>query len=383
MEVVVLCCNLLKLVMETHAPKVTLARQLVYLLCRIAFRHQVQGIGARADLLDPEMLTKLAAFIGEDGVKPTGDDVEFVNDLTSAFTSFSWDEHKQGQIIWTVLDIPIVLLSPTSQSALVTLFGTARWSVVERLDRKKLIDFFGRLPTADMIAQRIVDVGPVFPGWMRLLLCFTFRPPSGVDTRPLWEALLYLFSLDLPGHLNPSELSFPDPKDGHVHNPELRRQAEEALWMKLFWSSRFFEMECEAWFGFKDATVLLMQKKPGFFERLQGLCFALEEEAQVGSNPATARTKAYTEMAKLRGGACLNQPPRASESWKVPQITPTRRQNKAVGVTRPRDLATARRDIPPVSLAPHPPNRILPKVQDNLSPSYTVPSGPSDRKSVV
>ena len=111
MEVVVLCCNLLKLVMEKHTSEVALARQLVFLLCRIAFRHQVRGIKARADLLDPEMLRKLTAFVGDGNV-------EFINDLMTAFTSISWDEHKQGHIIWTVIDIPSTLLSPTSQSAL-------------------------------------------------------------------------------------------------------------------------------------------------------------------------------------------------------------------------------------------------------------------------
>ena len=65
MEVVVLCCNLLKLVMEKHTSEVALARQLVFLLCRIAFRHQVRGIKARADLLDPEMLRKLTVFVGD------------------------------------------------------------------------------------------------------------------------------------------------------------------------------------------------------------------------------------------------------------------------------------------------------------------------------
>ena len=302
MEVVVLCCNLLKLVMEKHTSEVALARQLVFLLCRIAFRHQVRGIKARADLLDPEMLRKLTVFVGDGNV-------EFINDLTTAFTSISWDEHKQGHIIWTVIDIPSTLLSPTSQSALITLFGTSRWSLVERLDRKRLAEFVGRLPV-DMIVQQIVDDESVCVGWMRLLLFSTFRSPHRPDTpRALWRILLSafpklprLFLRDLQDHLEPSETSLSDLY--HNHNDGLpitkeEEEKEESLWMKLFWSSRFFEMDCELWSGFRDATAELGQGRPALIQLLERLCFGLEE-ARAGPDSAMERTKACKEMAKLQ-----------------------------------------------------------------------------------
>ena len=330
MEVVVLCCNLLKLVMEKHTSEVALARQLVFLLCRIAFRHQVRGIKARADLLDPEMLRKLTAFVGDGNV-------EFINDLTTAFTSISWDEHKQGHIIWTVIDIPSTLLSPTSQSALITLFGTSRWSLVERLDRKRLADFVGRLP-ADMIVQQIVDDESVCVGWMRLLLFSTFRSPHRPDTpRALWRILLSafpklprLFLRDLQDHLEPSETSLSDLY--HNHNDGLpitkeEEEKEESLWMKLFWSSRFFELDCKSWFVFEDATVRLGQRRPPLLRQLEGLCFSLEKGLRDGSGVSQVETRAHMEITKVRRRVDSIMPPRVLAPQETPASAAARKQD--------------------------------------------------------
>lgn len=297
MEVVELCCNLLNAVMKKHPPQATRdVPGLVYLLFRIAFRHKIPGVRARADLFLPETLEKLAALVRHG-------DTEFINDLSSAFISISWHENQRHHIVWTALNIPATLLSPTLQSALVPLFGTVRWSLVEKVDRKELAGFVGKLPVEEIV-QHIVEDRIACVGWMRLLLFTIFRPPRETDTRPLWKILLsalpkipHFFSRDLLDYVNPSEITFPHSSGDY--DSEVSMKEEEPLWMILFWSSRFFEMDCKPWSDFRDATVRLGQRKPALLERLEKFCFGLEEEAQAGPNPRTVRTKAFTEMVKV------------------------------------------------------------------------------------
>ena len=292
MEVVELCCNLLNAVMKYTSETTQDVSGSICLLLRVAFRHKMPGIQARANLLLPETLDKLTALI-----RPG--DAEFIGDLTSAFTSISWHENQQYHIVWTAFKIPATLLSPTLQSVLVLLFGTAQWPLVERLDRKQLAHLIGRLPV-DMIVQHIIDDGLVCVRWMRLLLFTTFRPPRETNTQPLWTILLstlpkipHVFSRDVLGHFDPSKFSLPDSNDPKI------RMKEELPWMMLFWSSRFFEMDSKQWVDFKDATVGFGQRLPGVLKRLEKLCFGLEEEVLAGPDVATARTKAFTEMVKV------------------------------------------------------------------------------------
>ena len=384
MEVVVLCCNLLKFVMEKHTPGVSLARQLVYLLCRIAFRHQVPGIKTRADLLDRETLRKLTIFVHSG-------DVEFINDLTLAFASISWDEPRQGHIVWTALDVPAASLSSTSQSALITLFGTIRWSLVERLDRKKLTDFVGRLPT-DMVVQRIIDDELVCVGWMRLLLFSTFRSQNKPDPpRVLWLILLSafpklprFFSRDLRDYLEPSETSLFDLYQDRSDSLPITKEEgekEESLWMKLFWSSRFFELDCKSWFAFEDSTVRLGQQRPPLLLQLDKLCFS-SEKGLIGSSNSVSRliTRARMEMTKVQQrvgsiGPLQNLGPR-----EPPTSTAVRRQNttdtEKTDTSQPQQVTL--KDICPSDDPPPPPSQ--PPQPTKVAPQDTPQSDPATRR---
>jgi len=380
MEVVILCCNLLKSVMEKHTPEVTLARQLVYLLCRIAFRNQIPGIKARADLFDPATLRKLTVFIRDS-------DTEFTNDLMLAFASISWDEHKQGHIIWTALNIPAASLSSASRSALITLFGTARWSLVERLDRKKLTEFVGKLPT-DMIVQHIVDDELVCAGWMRLLLFSTFRSPGRPDTpRALWLILLSMFkklprffSPDIQDHLEPSETSLFDlyqNRSDNLPTTKEEKEKEESLWMKLFWSSRFFELDCKSWFAFEDATVRLGQLRPPLLLQLDKLCFSLEKVLRGDSSVVRMMTRARMEMAKVQQRVGSIGPLQNLGPSEPPTSIATQKQNgvDVKGADLPQPQQVAPKDTrpsddppPPLSQPPQPP-KIAPQDTPQFNPA--------------
>ena len=295
-EITTLCCELLQRVME-HTTEQSLVRPVVCLLCRIAFRHPVPGIETHVDLLDSRTLERLLTFVQDW-------DVELTGDLITAFASLSWSEKSEGCILRAILlNIPASGLSPSSQGDIITLLGTARWSLVGGLDRGRLTTFVGVLPT-DMVVERIISDGPVCTGLMRLLLFSTFRPPPETDTRPLWAILLaalpkipHFFSRNLPDHIDPAEASLADFNDGH--DSEIHGKVAEVLWMKLFWSSRFFEMDCELWSEFRDATAELGQGRPALIQLLERLCFGLEE-ARAGPDSAMERTQACKEMAKLQ-----------------------------------------------------------------------------------
>jgi len=378
MEVVELCCNLLKLVMEKHTPEVVLARQLVFLLCRIAFRNQIPGIKARADLLDPVTLRKLTAFVRDSNP-------EFINDLMLAFTSISWDEHTQDHVIWTALDIPAASLSSTSQSALITLFGTARWSLVERLHRKKLVEFVGKLPT-EMVVQRIVNDELVCAGWMRLLLFATFRIPNQLDTPyAMWLILLsafpelpQLFSRDLRDHLEPSETSlfdFYQHRSDNLPTTKEEKEKEVSLWMKLFWSSRFFELDCKSWFTFEDSTVRLGKQRAPLLLQLDRLCFSSEKGLKGDFNVRV--TRARMEMDKVRQRVGLIGLPQNLGPSEPPTSTATQKQNTedAERTDLPQPQQVTLKDIcpsddpsPPLSQSPKPP-KIAPQDTPQFNPA--------------
>ena len=133
--------------------------------------------------------------------------------------------------------------------------------------------------------------------------------------------------------------------------------------MKLFWSSRFFEMDCRPWTDFNAATEGLRKLRPALFQQIEKLCFGLEGEAQVGPNPTAARTKAYTEMTRLIGGVHSPQPPQGSDSSQAPQsrMNPTRQNQSATGGdTQPPDPpAVVPMDTPPVGPTTHRRDSIL------------------------
>ena len=333
MEIVVLCSDLLKRVLK-HTDEQPLVRRVVCLLCRIAFRHPIPGIKARIDPLDLETLERLLAFT-QDG------DLEFIGDLAMAFASVSWSEELEARILWAILlDIPLHGLSKPAQAAIITVFGTARWSLVERLDREKLAGSVGGLSTG-VILEQIVGDPSVCIGWMRLLLFSTFRSPPKTNARSLWSVLRsippnvpHFFSRDLPGYFDQSEAALHNLNDNcdsgmRKEREKERGEMEEALWLILFWSSRFFEMEYKPWSEFKDATVRLGQREPLLLRQLEKLCFGLEKEAQTGQNPPTARTKAYTEMAKL-----LPYKAPATVPGDTPPASPVNQQNDVLSQIR-------------------------------------------------
>ncbi|KAF9643671.1 hypothetical protein BDM02DRAFT_3191330 [Thelephora ganbajun] len=304
------------------------------------------------------------------------------------FAFVSWSEESQTSIVLRAIthEIPTSGLSSSSQADIIAVLGTARWSLVEklRLDRERLAKFIGGL-SGDMIVQGMMDNPFVCVGWMRLLLFSTFHPPLEADTRPLWNILLtartgipHFFSRDLPGCLDPSEASAAD--FNRDYDSEIHRRKEEALWMKLFWSSRFFEIDCRSWSDFKDATIRLRKRKPAFFRQLEKLCFALEEEAQASPNPATARTKAYTEISKLLGGVHSTRASQGPDSPQALRIASLQRQDQNATTNDLRPLSSsvvAPRDTPPVGPTTHRQNTILFQLHDNVSPSPTTSAGPS------
>ena len=268
-EIVILCCDLLQRVAK-HTSEQPLVRSVVYLLCRLAFRRPISGTEERLDLLNLRTINRLHAFI-QDG------DENFIGDLMSFFAQTPWSEGLESYILQAILKIPDSGLSARSQAAINTMLGTGRWSLVEGFDRKELVHFVGRLQT-DMIVQRVIGDESIFVGWMRILLLFTFRPPPDTDTRPLWKVLLPIsfgtpgsFSRDLPNYIDPLGASVGGLE--HDYGSEMYEKRQEALWMRLFWSSRFFEMDCKPWSGFIDATEKL--RRPGRRSSNSSRSFAL------------------------------------------------------------------------------------------------------------
>ena len=297
-EIVIMCCDLLQ-----HVAKYTVERPLVqsivHTLCRLAFRHPPHSTSARVDPLDLGTIDNLHTFI-QDG------DEEFIGDLMSFFPRVSWSEVPEGRILQVVLKIPNSRLSASSYAAIITMAGRARWSLMEGFDQKTLVDFVGRLPT-DMVVERIATDLSARTGLMRLLLFLTFRPPSNTDPRPLWRILLHiphrvpqLFSRDLLDYIETSPANF-----SHGYGSATYKKREEELWMKLFWSSRFFEMDYNQWSDFKDATVRSGRREPALLEQLEMLCFGYE----VTPLRLDSAGMAYTEMSKLLDEVRSPRPP--------------------------------------------------------------------------
>jgi len=342
MEIVELCCDLLQYVTKFMA-KHALLRRVVCLLCRIAFHHPIPSIKMPTEIMKPETLTTLLTFI-------QGEDVELIGGLMSAFASISWSEESEDRILQKILDIPALALSPSSQAAIVNVLGTARWSLVEGLHRGKLVDLVRGLPT-HTIVQQIVDDQIACVGWMRLLLFSTFYMPQEMDARPLLNIILS--ALPKVPHFFSHGLLNLTPNLDNSQGPKIGKKQEESLWMMLFWSSRFFEMECGSWSDFIDATGRLTEGREVFFRRLEELCSDREIESQDDLNPATKRSKACTEMTKLRAA----RPPDPS-------------------MVAPKDTPPVNKDAHPVNPTAHRQNSILSRFQDNLPPSPTTSSGP-------
>ena len=285
-EIVTLCCDLLQRVAK-HTDEQSLVHNIVHLLCRIAFRYPIPDIKTWVDPLDLRTLGRLPAFIQDGGEM-------FSNDLMSFIASASWSEESKGRILWALPEVPASCLLSYSE-AVVTMLGTVRWSLMERFDRERPVCLVERLPT-NKIVQQIVNDESVRIGWMRLLLFFTFRPPLDFDTRPLWRILLHippgvphLFSPNLQKYTDRS-VSLDNSDDSY--GSEGQKQKEEALWMKLFWSSCFFEMDYKPWSEFRDATIKLGERKPALFKQLKELCFGSETRI-------IQKTKAHIEMTKV------------------------------------------------------------------------------------
>ena len=346
-ELTILCCDLLPHVMDD----LFFARK----LCLIAFRHHIPNAKTYTNLLDLEALKRL---LGNDYRS-----VEVDNDLASSFASVSWNDESGHYILETIVGRKHAAgLSPSSLATIITAIGKARFSLVERFNHEVLANFVRGLST-DAI-QRIVTNTSVCVGWIRLLLWFTFpHLRSETDTRSFWKALRSIlhhgpdfFSLGLPNSLGPFEIILlypseapslysskapspipseaplpghsgvplppskapsPDPSeapppDPNENNQITRRQTEEALWMKFFWSSRAFEEDSyEAqWSMFSATTGRLMEEKPEFFEQLQGLCKQAETTAE--------ETNTYSKMKKL-GGAIRPPSPTHRRNGTLPQ----------------------------------------------------------------
>ena len=294
MEITRLCSGPLLLLVMAHTSDQDLVRTIVRLLCRIAFHHSASSANAHEDLVELRSLESFLTFA-------KAGDTELIDTLTSAFAFASWSIPLQDRVLRAILfDIPFTGLSSSSESDIIIAIGKAPWSLVEGFDCGSLANLVGRLP-ADTILKRMVDDAFVCERWMRLLLFTTFHPPPETDIRPLWKIILsiqtrvpYAFSRDLPRYLNTSEAP---PTDFNWDNDSgIRGGDEESLWMVLFWSSRFFEIDCRSWSEFRGATSRYKEQNPRFLQQLAELCFAMDE---VWVGPTG---KAYTEMYKLLYG---------------------------------------------------------------------------------
>jgi len=378
-----MCCNLLQNVAK-HTVEEPLVRNIVYLLCRIAFRYPVPGIRTRSNPLKKETIDGLHSFIhvGEE---------DFINDLMSFFTYASWSEESKDHILRAILRMPASGLSETSQATIITMLGTARWSLVEGFDRGELGKLVGRLP-ADMVVERIIDDWSVRMGLMRLLLFITFRPLPTAETKPLWKILLHippraphLFSHDLqdyPNHTDPVQVSLASFSSSH--SSEEHRKREETLWMRLFWCSRFFEMGCTSWSKFSAGTDELRQRRPTFFHQLAVLCFKLEGEAQANPDPATVRTKAYTEMSKLLGRVQSTAAGDTRPGPDTPVASPStrvRRQNSIL--SRTQDNSPPPPTGPPASLPPPSPSQERSEPSTRVIGDGNQPGEPPDSLAVT
>lgn len=283
-EVVTLCCHLLKAVVKRHDAEVALTRDVVHLLCQIAFRNLPPTVELNIPPLDLETLDHLIPLV-KNGPE------RFLDDLLPALSSFSWGEKQQQTIIWMILNAPVASFSPSCLSAAVTVIGRARLSVVEMVDRNRMLMLVERLSVETLVGRMIADAS-VRAGWMGLLLSYTCprTPPDIRSHRSLWRILLALvherpqfFPRELWNHLTEALLEGLD--TGETMEVTEKRQV---LWMKLLWSSRFFESDCKSWADFEIATTELVRQTPSLLPGLLELCAALEKSE---AHPSLAYSK--------------------------------------------------------------------------------------------
>ena len=309
-EIVTLCCNLLKVVVKRRNAEATLIRDIVYCLCQIAFRDLSPAMAQGAAPLDLETLDKLAPLV-------RSGQGQFLDDVIPALSSFSWEEEQQRAIIQMILDAPVPPFSQSQrcQTAAITVIGKTQLSVVEQIDRDTMLELIGRLPVETLVEQIIADES-VRPGWMRLLLLYTCprTPPDVHSHRSLWRILLGIvdkrpqfFAVGLSNHLTGTLLEDLDADLGGLDLEAATKIVEKrkVFWMKLLWSSRFFESDCESWAEFELATTELVRRTRVLLQDLLNLRAALGDS---DANPSLPYLK-LQEIAENVAQDTLPQPP--------------------------------------------------------------------------
>ena len=349
-EIVGLCCRLLKAVVETYLPEVPPGREVVCLLCQIAFRDPSQATALDTTPLDFETLDNLARFT-ENGQG------QFLGDLIPVLSSFPWEENQQQTIIQMILDAPVpdaptpdapdAFFSQRFLSAAVTMIGRVQFPVVKAADCNKMLELVKRLPVNTLVERIIVD-DSVRPGWMRLLLWYTCpcTPDDIRSHRSLWHILLALvrrrppfFPAALSNHVRDAWLTGLDTNLGGLDGNQTAEivQKRHLLWARLFWSSRYFETDRDfknIWILFWTATGELVRpaRMRGFLPGLLGLCAALERPDPGPSHTyltlqklsATVEKDPVLRVSPPSIGAVLNATPPGVQLEVPPQAaTPT------------------------------------------------------------
>ena len=302
--VVTLCCNLLKRVVKRGGTKEALPQEVIHLLCQIAFRTR------------PTVAPDVAGFDNETliGLIPLFENgnEQFLSDLIPVLSSAAWDEERQRTVIRMLLTAPVTSFSKRSLPAVITAIGKARWSVVEAVDRETVFRLV-RGQKLGTLVERIVGDDLVCAGWMRFLLHHTsyttFNPNS--DPTP-WRVLLFLcpkcvhlFSPNPQTYIDETPLEGVDwdtPGDGAT-------QKRQVLWLKLFWSSRFFELGCASWARFESLTTMWARQSPSLLQDLEDLCASSERDGQDPSLTYSAIYKIRQSLSLAQGTTLTSGPP--------------------------------------------------------------------------
>ena len=390
-EVVTLCCHLLKVVVAKRDAEATLTRDIVYCLCQIAFRDLSPAMALGAAPLDLDTLDHLAPLV-KNGER------QFLDDVIPALSSFSWEREQQQAIIRMIFDAPVASFSQSQgcQTAAITVIGKAPLSVVKMIDRNKMLELVERLPVGTLVEQIIADES-VRQGWMRLLLLYTCprTPPDIHSHRSLWHILLALvdkrpefFLVELSNHLTDRLLEGLGTDLGGLDTEAAAEIVEKrkVLWMKLLWSSRFFESDCESWADFELATTEFVRLTRGLLDDLLVLRTALGDS---DTNPSPPYLK-LKEIDKKVAQDTLPRP--QAESTKplsnaTPPGKPPSRSNLEVrglgeasgsGNPHQKPPEVAPKDTPP--LRPPAPNNDPPPPQPHIAPQDTPPFRPGRRR---